>query len=644
MESDDDLHHEQSIQALLQQDPVLYRSYQQLRKTVTCSICLEVFSTPVTLPCSHSYCKECAEQAIRIRGKCPMCMRSVRVNQWKEEDTKYITEILAMLKNFILMVDPHQSMLSSSQDLLAGTALIGGGSNGPNIGGTTKGNPKANTGTTLVASSSQYRPGSSWASVHSTASLVPLPTTGYTFISGSGSSSSSSGAPLVIAESANKPPSLAPAPPSSSSSSGGVIMTTPRENIITSTNAPVPTTVTRSAPEEPQPAVPKVVFPIGALVNVLPRTWANINRLGGVGRVVHRVEEDDISYYRVKYVLDGGQDDNVHELFVEEFKELDRSSRRRAPASTSNSHALSTPKTVTTGTEQNGEGGGNSSDKKRKLASSSSRETLAPSPSTLMHGGGVSMMSPSNSAAANNNAGGGSSGKKMRPPLPSGNVGRSLFTTQVDTLPGSSTITGQSSSGSSCNRMIRILTTSIDEGPAFDKKLEKFQQALQHQNVSIELETHFTETATHLIVSVDKQSHYAKQRTMKYMMAIAHGMWIVSTQWIVDCIKHKELLAEDKYEAAGNVKALMDFAPRRSRIAHESKTELLLSDFRVLLFGGFPLPGPPKSDAMTLTMACGATMVTSVSDDFVKFLHEATSVDSEADYDTLMVSFIFSFK
>ncbi|XP_051247662.1 zinc-binding protein A33-like [Dicentrarchus labrax] len=40
-----------------------------------CSICLDVFSHPVTIPCGHNFCKNCITQAWEVSGKyqCPIC-------------------------------------------------------------------------------------------------------------------------------------------------------------------------------------------------------------------------------------------------------------------------------------------------------------------------------------------------------------------------------------------------------------------------------------------------------------------------------------------------------------------------------------------------------------------------------------------
>eukprot|EP00981_Chlorochromonas_danica_P003668 scaffold681_cov173-Ochromonas_danica.AAC.31 len=72
-----------------------------------------------------------------------------------------------------------------------------------------------------------------------------------------------------------------------------------------------------------------MIFEVGSLVNVLPRTWAGINKLGGVGRVEEVQHVDTIGpVYSVKYVLDGLRDEDIPAAFVEAYSELNRSSRR----------------------------------------------------------------------------------------------------------------------------------------------------------------------------------------------------------------------------------------------------------------------------------------------------------------------------
>lgn len=60
---------------------------ERLRNHLTCSICLEVFTTPKTLPCLHSFCYSCLENHIskgieagpddRLSFDCPLCRREI---------------------------------------------------------------------------------------------------------------------------------------------------------------------------------------------------------------------------------------------------------------------------------------------------------------------------------------------------------------------------------------------------------------------------------------------------------------------------------------------------------------------------------------------------------------------------------------
>ena len=47
-----------------------------LEDSVTCWICFELFRDPVTLPCSHSFCRECAVGLSKQNSLCAFCRQS----------------------------------------------------------------------------------------------------------------------------------------------------------------------------------------------------------------------------------------------------------------------------------------------------------------------------------------------------------------------------------------------------------------------------------------------------------------------------------------------------------------------------------------------------------------------------------------
>ena len=60
--------------------------WQQIQEEITCSICSDIFCDPKTIPCLHTFCKECLERSIVANKKmgiascCPLCRATLPEN------------------------------------------------------------------------------------------------------------------------------------------------------------------------------------------------------------------------------------------------------------------------------------------------------------------------------------------------------------------------------------------------------------------------------------------------------------------------------------------------------------------------------------------------------------------------------------
>ena len=55
------------------------KEWKQIEEEITCSICGDLFTDPKTIPCLHTFCKQCIEKSIESNKKmasvicCPLC-------------------------------------------------------------------------------------------------------------------------------------------------------------------------------------------------------------------------------------------------------------------------------------------------------------------------------------------------------------------------------------------------------------------------------------------------------------------------------------------------------------------------------------------------------------------------------------------
>ncbi|KAF3839320.1 hypothetical protein F7725_018037 [Dissostichus mawsoni] len=54
---------------------------QHLRQDLTCPVCQGIFQDPLLLPCTHSFCRECLKNSLKVNNKCPVCRTLIEESQ-----------------------------------------------------------------------------------------------------------------------------------------------------------------------------------------------------------------------------------------------------------------------------------------------------------------------------------------------------------------------------------------------------------------------------------------------------------------------------------------------------------------------------------------------------------------------------------
>lgn len=109
---------------------------------------------------------------------------------------------------------------------------------------------------------------------------------------------------------------------------------------------------------------------------------------------------------------------------------------------------------------------------------------------------------------------------------------------------------------------------------------------------------------SHIICACAPKSHCP--RTLKYLLGIVGKSWVISFDWILECLEAGKLLNEDKYVVVGDEAVRMDtFACEKSR----ADPGHLFDNQNFYLSGNFIGPGPSKSDLINLIQVSGGTIL-----------------------------------
>jgi hypothetical protein len=82
--------------------PAFIEAMTQLVKTVHCPVCMDYIASPVSLPCSHTYCQECIDEVIKNSEKCycPLCQKAFTKKNMSSV-SKTLMPVISSIKDFM---------------------------------------------------------------------------------------------------------------------------------------------------------------------------------------------------------------------------------------------------------------------------------------------------------------------------------------------------------------------------------------------------------------------------------------------------------------------------------------------------------------------------------------------------------------
>ncbi|CAN4076208.1 unnamed protein product [Withania somnifera] len=111
-------------------------------------------------------------------------------------------------------------------------------------------------------------------------------------------------------------------------------------------------------------------------------------------------------------------------------------------------------------------------------------------------------------------------------------------------------------------------------------------------------------SVTHVIASTDEKG--ACRRTLKYLMGVLTGKWILSIGWIIACLEAREFIDEQQYEIRIDTHGIVD-GPKLGRLRILNKQPKLFDGYKFFFMGDF-LPSY-KSYLHDIVMAAGGIVL-----------------------------------
>ncbi|XP_063939260.1 protein BREAST CANCER SUSCEPTIBILITY 1 homolog [Daucus carota subsp. sativus] len=91
-------------------------------------------------------------------------------------------------------------------------------------------------------------------------------------------------------------------------------------------------------------------------------------------------------------------------------------------------------------------------------------------------------------------------------------------------------------------------------------------------------------SVTHIIASTDENG--ACRRTLKFLMGILEGKWILNIEWVKACLKANENVDEQQYEIDVDIHGIRG-GPRQGRLRHLNKQAKIFDGYKFYFIGDF---------------------------------------------------------
>ncbi|XP_022096820.1 BRCA1-associated RING domain protein 1-like [Acanthaster planci] len=178
---------------------------------------------------------------------------------------------------------------------------------------------------------------------------------------------------------------------------------------------------------------------------------------------------------------------------------------------------------------------------------------------------------------------------------------KALRTKPLITMDTNAMVTASQKSALARNQPVVLLGTGLKD--AERKQLQACAKLLGGGRVVSE----FGPAVTHLVASCNRDN--LCMRTMKYLNAILAGVWIVSFNWAVECLKTKSRAAECKFEVKGTITLPSSSGAQKGRKNAEHQLPGLLDGCHFYLHSTFSPPTPSRAEIVQLIRNGGGTIL-----------------------------------